>query len=416
MNHNRLKFLALALAMLGVQYFLLRGIVGPVGQLCLYIAHLFALYVALYAVVPSHKTNMHLYLLGYLALFVLFLILTQQPLLLALFVILYAGLYHIPGASGYLLLFAFCFALLAPFSLPFFVMAALFYAGFRWLVTRDAGLVATSCYVLGFFLFVCTLLPMLNMSMMTSIQDLMKSLNQDDVKEAIKLSVLSSTISTGIIILLGVPLGYVMARWRFRGHSVADTLIDLPILIPQPVVGIAILSTLGPKTLAGQFLHNHIGIEVAGSLWGICAAQIFVSSPFLIRSAMTAFQGVDARLEYVAGTLGARPFRAFFSITLPLASKGIFYGSILSWARAISEFGSLSVIAYKPATAPVLIYDIFTQYGLTEARPVSVLLIVVCLWAFVTLRLIRTWSSVGLFVRLGQKKHDTHLEPQPELG
>jgi len=411
-----IKFGALAIALLAVQALTLRGVLRPVGQLCLYLSNLFALFMGMYSVRPSKRMDLNFYVLGYLTLFVLFFILARQPLLLALFVILYAALYHVPGAIGYLFIFAFSFALFAPFSLPVFALASLFYTGIRWLVLRRAGLLAAICYVLGFLLFAATLLPMLQMSTMTSFQDLTKSISADYVQDAIRLSVVSSSISTAVIVLLGVPLAYVMVRWRFRGRGIADTLIDIPILIPQPVVGIALLTMLGPKTSAGQFLYNYFGIEIAGSVWGICAAQIFVSSPFLIRGAMTAFQAVDERLEYAAQTLGAHPIRAFLTITLPLASKGIFYGCILSWARAISEFGSLTVIAYKPATAPVLIHDIFTQYGLSEARPLSVLLVVVCLWAFVALRVMRTWSPASLFTRAALRPYDTNPASEPSVG
>jgi len=417
MNRRDITIFATVAALLLVaQAMTVQGILGPIGQLCLYLANLFALYVAVFSVRRSTSMNLNMYLLGWLVLFILFFVLANQPLMLALFVFMYAGLYHVRGAVGYLMLFAVSFGLLAPFSISVFIISAVIYAGLRWLVKNHAGLMGGTFYMLGSLLFLAVLLPMAYMTTLTSFQDLTKYAGTDYVRDALRVSIVSSTISTVVILILGVPLGYVMARWRFRGHSIADTLIDMPILIPQPVVGIALLTLLGPKTLLGQFLYGAFGIEIAGTMYGICAAQVFVSSPFLIRAAMSAFQAVDPKLEYVAQTLGAHPLRAFLAITLPLASKGIFYGSILSWARAISEYGSLAVIAYTPTSAPVLIYDIFNQYGLNEARPVSVLLVIVCLWAFIALRVLRAWSPSRLFSALREHSHDTNKQAAPHVG
>jgi len=418
MNRREISIFAFsAVLLLLAEMLTVRGILGPVGQLCLYMANLFALYVAVFSVRRSgNSMDLNMYLLGWLTLFIIFFLLANQPLMLALFVLIYAGLYHIPGAVGYLMIFAVSFGVLAPFSIPVFLIASVIYAGLRWLVKNYAGLMGGTFYLLGSILFLAILLPMAYMATLTSFQDLTKSAGTDYVRDALRVSIVSSTISTAVILMLGVPLAYVMARWKFRGHSIADTLIDIPILIPQPVVGIALLTLLGGKTLLGQFLKNSFGVEIAGTMWGICAAQVFVSSPFLIRAAMNAFQSVDPKLEYVAQTLGAHPLKVFFMVTLPLASKGIFSGGILSWARAISEYGSLAVIAYTPASAPVLIYDIFNQYGVTEARPVSVLLVIVCLWAFITLRVLRAWSPSRLFTKFREHDYDTSKQPATNVG
>jgi len=410
------RFAAYAALVALLQWLAVGPILGPIGHLYLYLANLFFVYVGLYSVRPSPKLDVNYYVLGYLVFFIIFFVLARQPLLLGLFIILYAAMYHIPGAVGYLFVFAFAYGLLAPFSLAVFALFALLYTGLRWLVARRTGTFAATWYVFGFLLFVATLMPLLYMCTLTSFQDITKTAGEGYVQEALKISLLSSTISTAVVLVLGVPLAYVMARYRFRGYAIVDTLIDLPILIPQPVVGIALLTLLGPKSLIGGLLAKHLGIEVAGTMWGIVAAQVFVSSPFLIRAAMTAFQGVDEKLEYVAQTLGASPFKAFFTVALPLASSGIFFGCVLSWARAISEYGALSVIAYRPASAPVLIYDVFTQYGLSEARPISVVLVIVCLWAFVCLRILRTWSPFGLLARARRKDLGRVASTQPLVG
>jgi len=155
------------------------------------------------------------------------------------------------------------------------------------------------------------------------------------------------------------------------------------------LAGIALLVLLGAKTPVGQFLKEHGGIEVSGSLVGIVACQVFVSSPFLVRSAINAFHDMGPAVENVSRTLGASPASTFLRVSLPLAAGAIFNGAILTWARAISEAGSLMVLAYHPFTVSVYTYDVFVQYGISEARPAAVLLVIVCLWGFLVLRWLR---------------------------
>ena len=199
-------------------------------------------------------------------------------------------------------------------------------------------------------------------------------------------SVVTASISTAIILLLGVPFAYVMARVQFPGKGFLDNLIDLPILIPQSVAGVALLVLLGPKSPVGEFMYKNCRLAIANGYLGIIASQIFVSSPFLIRSAINAFAGVQRKLEDTSRTLGASAWSTFRRVSLPLASGGIFYGCILALARSLSEVGSLMVIAYHPMTASVFLYDEFIQYGLSETQPLAVLLLINCLWIFIALR------------------------------
>ncbi|GAH16287.1 unnamed protein product, partial [marine sediment metagenome] len=118
-----------------------------------------------------------------------------------------------------------------------------------------------------------------------------------------------------------------------------------------------------------------IGIQFVDSMAGIVIAMLFVSIPFLIDSAKEGFKKVDVRLEKVARSLGASPWQAFFKISLPLAWRSIVAGNIMMWARGISEFGAVLILAYHPMIAPVLVYERFETYGLDYARPVAVLLI-----------------------------------------
>ncbi len=192
-----------------------------------------------------------------------------------------------------------------------------------------------------------------------------------------------------------------MTRGRFKGRRVVDMLIDVPILIPPLVVGIALLLLLGPDSPVGALMQQCFGVRIDGSIAAIIIAQVFVSSPFLVRSAMTAFDAIDPRLERVARTLGASPRHVFFMISLPNAATGIVRGAVLSCARAISEFGSLVVIAYRPFTAPTLIYNRFTERGLTESTPIAVLLVLMCVWVFALVQFMRMRPLAAVLGRRG---------------
>jgi molybdate/tungstate transport system permease protein len=200
------------------------------------------------------------------------------------------------------------------------------------------------------------------------------------------MSISSSFISTLIVLIFGVPFAYIMARKDFSSKPFVDALIDLPIIVPQTAAGIALLVLLGPKTPIGSFLNTYFGISFSGSFAGIVACQVFVSSPFLIRSAIHSFESVNTKLENISRSLGAGPIRTFFKISLPLASAGIFNGCILTFSRAVSEAGSIMIVAYRPTTIPVMLNDIFLQYGVREAAPVTVVFIIICIWSFIALK------------------------------
>jgi len=129
-----------------------------------------------------------------------------------------------------------------------------------------------------------------------------------------------------------------------------------------------------------------MGIDFVSAVPGIIIAMMFVSIPFLVNSAKNGFEKVDVRLENVARTLGASPWQTFFRVSLPLAWRSIFTGSVMMWARGISEFGAVLILAYHPMIAPILVYERFEEYGLDYARPVAVILILVCLVFFIGLR------------------------------
>jgi len=334
---------------------------------------------------------------GYLALFLVFVTVGQAPQLFAAFGLLYAACFAVPLLLGYLLILIGSVVLITPYWLQAFLLLGLLYTILVPLVPRRLVRFQLSAFGAGFILVIAVTLPILYLCFQVTPQTLFVSARDPEFGRALLTSLETASISTLIILVFGVPLAYAMGRLDFRGKELIDSLIDLPIIIPQSVAGIALLVLLGPKTPVGEFLRVRFGLDIAGTTLGIVACQVFVSSPFLIRSAMNAFRDMGAELENVSRSLGASPASTFLRISLPLASGGIFTGCILAWARAISEVGSLMVLAYHPFTVSVYTYDLFVQYGLQEARPAAVLLVIVCLWGFLVLRWLHATPLGPLF-------------------
>jgi molybdate/tungstate transport system permease protein len=207
-----------------------------------------------------------------------------------------------------------------------------------------------------------------------------------DVRRAIALSVEASLITVAIAAVAGVALAYGLAQGRWPGRGVVGAIVDLPIAVPHTVSGIALLIVLGRDGLLGAPADALFGVKFWGTIAGIVAAMLFVSVPYAINAARIGFEAVDSRLQQVARTLGLGPWRTFFRITLPLARREIAIGLTLTFARSISEFGAVVIIAYYPMTAPVEIYDLFLRFGLNEAAGMSVLLLFVALGLFVVFR------------------------------
>ena len=243
-------------------------------------------------------------------------------------------------------------------------------------------LVLCSCTVLALIF-----LPLLEMVASPSWQDMKEAILDPDVRGAIWLSIYASGCAALISLVLGTPFAYLLARGDFKGKKLLESAIDLPIMIPHPVIGIAILTLTGAGKPVGQLLE-WLGITIMGTTFGLVAVLTFVGLPFHINAAKSSFAAVPARLEKVSRSLGSGPAAAFFRITLPLAWRGILTGMIMCLARAISEFGAVVIVAYHPMTAPVMIYERFTAYGLKYSQPVAVWLILVSLALFALLRIL----------------------------
>jgi molybdate/tungstate transport system permease protein len=228
--------------------------------------------------------------------------------------------------------------------------------------------------------------PLLGLFFSTSLPHLFETAKDPQVKGSIALTLGVSALFTLLAAFFALPLAYLMARKEFRGKAFLQGLIDLPIVLPHSAAGIAVLGFIARDSALGR-LAEALGLNLVGSPFAIGAAMAFVSVPFLINAARDGFQAVPLRLEQAALSLGASPFRVFRQISLPLARPSVITGLVLMFARGMSEFGAVVIVAYHPMTTPVLIFDRFNSFGLEYAKPVAVLFIILCILVFMALRL-----------------------------
>lgn len=230
--------------------------------------------------------------------------------------------------------------------------------------------------------------PLLRLLLEASPASLREALADAELRASILLTVFCATVATLLAVLLGLPLSHLLARQRFPGRRLIQGLVDLPVVIPHPVAGIALLLFLGRHSPAGSVLAS-IGLEVVNHVPGIIAGMLFVSAPILVSGAREAFASVDPRLERVARSLGDTPWQAFRRVTLPLAGRGVTAAAILAWARSVSEFGAIVILTYNPKVASILIFDRFTGFGLVAAVPAAIILLFVALAVFGLVRLVQ---------------------------
>ena len=238
--------------------------------------------------------------------------------------------------------------------------------------------------LLGSLVLLLAVAPLISITLSTPLGDLRDAAADREVVNSIGLTLGAAFLATVFSAAAGIPLAYLLARRRFAGRALLLAVIDLPIVVPHSAAGIALLTVIGRQSLIGRLF----GHSLAGTVAGISLAMAFVSLPLLLNGAREAFSAVPPRLEKAARTLGASPARVFFTISLPLAWRGILSGMILMWARGISEFGAVVIIAYHPMVTPVLVFRRFNDFGLVAARSVAVLLILICIALFIVLRVL----------------------------
>ena len=222
-------------------------------------------------------------------------------------------------------------------------------------------------------------LPILALLTATSFGELINQLGSPIVLSTVLISFETALIVVLLALLLGVPVAYLLAMKNFRGKEILDTLVDLPISMPPLVAGLALLILLGGNSPIGGFLSHH-GVDLIFTKKGIIIAQLFVSAPFLIKSSREAFESLNKNLTHASLMLGASKFYTFKNVLLPLAKNGIYAGMVMTWARALGEFGATSMVAgcipFKTETMTVAIYQNAMSGEPASSIAISLLLIV----------------------------------------
>jgi molybdate transport system permease protein len=247
---------------------------------------------------------------------------------------------------------------------------------------------------LGSVLLVFLLLPVIGLVSTTSFADVRTGLSHPLVAPALELSLVTTTLSVAIIVFLGTPLAWLVARSEGRALRLVESAIKLPVVLPPAVAGLGLLLAFGRGGFLGKVLAA-LGIGVPFTSTAVVLAQLFVSAPFYVEAAISAFRRLDASLLVIARTLGARPLTVLFRVALPLAAPGLASGAALSWARALGEFGATLMfagsLAGRTQTLPLAIYAAL-ESDLRAARALSFVLVAI---AFVLLVAVR--SARGAF-------------------
>ena len=214
------------------------------------------------------------------------------------------------------------------------------------------------------------------------------------VLDALALSLTSTVVSLVVVVTVGTPLAFVLARSEFRGKALAEALVDLPIVLPPSVAGLALLFAFGRNGLAGGALEL-AGITLPFTTLAVVVALVFVASPFYVRAARAGFRGVEPEVEEAARVDGASENAVLGRITLPLAAPAVGAGLVLAWARALGEFGATILFAGniegRTQTLPLLVYSEF-QEGVDAAIAAATILVLAALGVLVAVRLMR-WPS-----------------------
>ncbi len=242
---------------------------------------------------------------------------------------------------------------------------------------------------LGILLLLLLALPLTSLVVRIPLSDLIGRLRDPIIVEALRLSLVTSAASTMAIVVLGLPAAYILATRNFPGKRLIEVLIDLPMVLPPTVAGVALLTAFGRNGLAGKAL-GAVGISLPFTTLAVIVAQAFVAAPFFIGATRAGLSEVDPRYLDASATLRARPARTFFHVMLPLAFPSLLAGAAMGWARALGEFGATITFAGNmpgvTQTMPLAVY-IALQSDLEAAVALSVVLLLVSLGVLLALRI-----------------------------
>ena len=241
------------------------------------------------------------------------------------------------------------------------------------------------------------LIPLLALLLRTNLDDLWTNLRQPQVLQAIRLSLVTSLCTVGLTLLFGTPVAYYLSHRHYRFYRVVDTLIDLPTVLPPAVAGVALLMAFGRRGLVGVWL-NEIGITIPFTTMAVIMAQTFIAAPLYIKSAALGFAAVDCELRKAAALDGASRWQSFLYVMLPMSWMSLLSGCVLTWARALGEFGATIIFAGnfpgRTQTMPLAIYIGF-ELDLNVALTLAVIMVAL---SFLTLILVKfilaQWSEI----------------------
>jgi molybdate transport system permease protein len=238
----------------------------------------------------------------------------------------------------------------------------------------------------GLLLLAFMAAPLVGLFASASWSDFVAGLQHPLVWPALRLSLITTSASLAVVVALGTPLAWVLARAQ-RATRLVETVLELPIVIPPAVAGIALLLAFGRRSLLGALYPP--GWSLSFTTSAVVLAQVFVSAPFFVQAALSAFRRIDPHLLLVARSFGAHPLRVFARVGLPLAAPGLLAGALLSWARALGEFGATLMFAGnlegKTQTLPLAIYTAM-EADLRAAQSLSIVLVVLALLLLVGVR------------------------------
>ncbi len=217
--------------------------------------------------------------------------------------------------------------------------------------------------------------------------ELINSLTRTELWDAFILTLVSATISTVLLALFGIPLGYFLVRYRFRGKFVIRVVTIIPLVLPPLASGTLLLGIFGPNFSWMQYLP---GVEFTQTILGVVIAQTYVASPFMILASQAAFESIDERFEKVSRLLGKSRLETFLRISLPMAKTGITIGIIMSWVRSAGELGATMMMAYNPHTISIQIFEDNAIGGLGQAISGIVLVALLAVLVIVVFYIVST--------------------------
>jgi len=227
--------------------------------------------------------------------------------------------------------------------------------------------------------------------------DLVESLGDEGALDALRLSLLCSTVAVAFIVAVGTPAAYLLATRRFRGRAALVTLVELPLVLPPAVAGIGLLAALGPNGILGGLVDG-AGLELVLTTAGVIVALTFVAAPFYIRQAQAGFEAVDPTWLDASRTLGAGEARTFLRVAVPAAGPALVAGLALAWGRALGEFGATLMFAGSfrgiTQTVPLAIYERFST-DFTGALALSAVLVCVSAALLLSVKLLSGSAWLG---------------------